>query len=301
MNFTVTSLLPEVEMINLIPNLQFKQKLNLEIPAEKLKKLEQDAKNLKLRFKKSNYVLPFADSVVESVGSSSQSTDRDAQPSTVVKKRKIVKELKINGNLNDCSMDELNQIISGLNAQSSLDILGNFNDADFSQSFEKSVKLVLIYASCINTCLENSDQISLDQKYYSDTVFKTIITTFNKGVELILQGYQDNNGCLEFSGDLEKLMVVLNDLVGKRVIPAQEIVTVSDFIYLVKMAFLGFSLIPIKSTAITKSLGIYSLQQHCLPLIVGIYVYYKEHCQFLIQETVSTVFKCHLDSQQPLY
>lgn len=68
-----------------------------------------------------------------------------------------------------------------------------------------------------------------------------------------------------------------------------------------KMAFIGFSLIPIKSTTLTKSVGIYSLQHQCVPFLVGIFALYKEHGQFMIQETLSTIFKCHSDSQQSIY
>jgi hypothetical protein len=67
------------------------------------------------------------------------------------------------------------------------------------------------------------------------------------------------------------------------------------------MSFIGFSLIPIKATALMKSAGVYSLQQQSLPLLVGIYAFYKEHRQFMIQETLSTIFKCFSDSQQSIY
>lgn len=67
------------------------------------------------------------------------------------------------------------------------------------------------------------------------------------------------------------------------------------------MAFMGFSLIPIKSSALMKSAGVYSLQQQFLPLLTGIFALYKEHRSFMIQETLSTMYKCFSESQQSIY
>jgi hypothetical protein len=218
MKFALSSLLPQEEFVNIIPNLQFKEKLS-DISL-KFNEAQLSAVNLKFKAPSARAVLTVPAAACASAHAPSVEAQEIQEP-TMTKKRKI--SPKLADNIVECTMDELDELIASMDEQKSIFILQNLNICDTVESFARSVKLVLLYTVSLNYGLCNS--LLLSQKYYSDSIFKSIILIFKNGVEMVLKEYESNQG-LEFSGDLEKLMAVLNDLLQKNVIPAQEVITV---------------------------------------------------------------------------
>ena len=218
MKFALSSLLPQEEFVNIIPNLQFKEKLS-DISL-KFNEAQLSAVNLKFKAPVARAVLT---APVAACGSTHTLPSEAKQVPSLAKKRKISLCPKLPDNVAECTMDELDQLIASMDEQKSNFILQNLNICDTIEYFARSVKLILLYTVSLNYGLSNS---LVSQKYYSDSIFKSIILTFKNGVELVLKEYESNQG-LEFSGDLEKIMAVLNELLQKKVIPAQEIITVS--------------------------------------------------------------------------
>lgn len=190
--------------------------MNLEISL--IQKLDESA--VKLNFKTPTFrkltILP-------ACASSSTETKEDVSDVIKLKRRKIAVDPVIAANIMGCSMDELNQVIASLDYQTSTCILQQLNISELNETFQRNLKLVLLYTASLNCGLENSADTVLNQKYYSDSVFKTIISHFKNGTELALNDFEQ---AAEITSDLEKLMIVLSDLLQKKVIPAQEIISV---------------------------------------------------------------------------
>ena len=248
MKFSNSSLLPQEEFINIIPNLKFKQQLcESSLNVDELESslpLKLKFKTPSLRFFKTPPAVaeftakaPANDSrFAEAVNSASsdQTPPAEADGSLfmddendqiTVKKRKTIKCAVKCDNLKECSMEELNDLTLAMDDEKSFKILEQLNlSSDLSSDlpFERNVKLVLLYTLSLNYRLGN---YKVSQKFYSDSIFHQIVSTCKAGVELLLKEYQQKQA--QYAGDLEKIIIILNELLVKKIIPAQEIITVS--------------------------------------------------------------------------
>ena len=216
MNFPLSSLFSETEFNKIIPDLKFTnpKDLNIGISIDKFKTIisKENVKSLKKSITENQEI--------------------------VIKKRKIessqISEKFILSaqslNLNDSSIQELvnlHQVV--LKDAKTREFLLKQKELEKSYvnnefEFKKTLKLALIHAQILQIVIKDDygKGILENQVYYSDQVFKNIIKVLNDGLDKVLEE------SLDLSGDLQKLLLLLNDLLGLGVIPSQQVVGVDS-------------------------------------------------------------------------